>query len=146
MSDLLDRVDAALDAVHDPCSVAVNAPLGIRDMGLVLERRVDEGGRAYIRLCVTGPSCILVGSIIRGIEERVSALDGISAVQVAIDAGHIWTEDDMTASGRAALAEARQLSRARFPVTPRQWQRGSSRPGAAARPAPPVPLVISPEP
>jgi metal-sulfur cluster biosynthetic enzyme len=123
MSDLLDRVDRALDAVHDPCSVAVNAPLTIRDMGLVLERRVDEGGRAYVRLCVTGPSCILVGSIIRGVEEQVGAVPGISAVQVAIDAGHVWTEDDMTPGGRASLSQARQRSRERFPVTPRQWER-----------------------
>ncbi|GEM_PF-697810 len=146
MDDLLDRVDAALDTVHDPCSVAANAPLSIRDMGLVLERRVDGGGRAYIRLCVTGPSCILVGSIIRGVEERVGAVAGISAVQVAVDAGHLWTEDDMTASGREALARARQLSRTRFPVTPRQWQQVPARPGVARRPASRVPVEISPKP
>lgn len=146
MSDLLDRVDAALDAVHDPCSIAANAPLGIRDMGLVLERRVEDGGRAYIRLCVTGPSCILVGSIIRGVEEKVGAVAGISAVQVAVDADHMWTEDDMTASGRAALAQARQLSRARFPVTPRQWQQGPPSHRAPGRPGSPVPVVISPKP
>jgi metal-sulfur cluster biosynthetic enzyme len=146
MSDLLDRVDAALDAVHDPCSVAANAPLSIRDMGLVLDRRVDDSGRAHIRLCVTGPSCILVGSIIRGVEERVSAVPGISAVRVAVDAGHMWTEDDMSAGGRAALAEARQLSRARFPVTPRQWQQGPPQPGSGGQPHAPVPIVITRKP
>jgi metal-sulfur cluster biosynthetic enzyme len=142
MSDLLDRVDQALDAVHDPCSVAVNAPLTIRDMGLVLERRVEDGGRAYIRLCVTGPSCILVGSIIRGVEEQVGAVPGISAVQVTIDAGHVWTEDDMTPGGRAALSGARQRSRERFPVTPRQWQQDPPR-RAAGRP---VPVAITSRP
>lgn len=142
MPDLLDRIDAALDAVYDPCSMAVSAPLSIRDMGLVLERQVDDDGRVFIGLCVTGPSCILVGSIVRGVEEQVSAVPGVSAVQVAIDAGHVWTEDDMSASGRAAMAEARQLSRARFPVAPRQWQQGSP-PGAGGQDRAPVPIAIT---
>jgi metal-sulfur cluster biosynthetic enzyme len=142
MPDLLDRIDAALDAVYDPCSMAVSAPLSIRDMGLVLERRVDDDGRAFVRLCVTGPSCILVGSIMRGVEEQVGAVPGVSAVQVAIDAGHMWTEDDMSASGRAAMAEARKLSRARFPVAPRQWQQDAA-PDAAGPSHGPVPIMIT---
>jgi metal-sulfur cluster biosynthetic enzyme len=142
MPDLLDRIDAALDAVYDPCSMAVSAPLSIRDMGLVLERRVDDDGRAFIRLCVTGPSCMLVGSIVRGVEEQVGAVPGVSGVQVTIDAGHMWTEDDMSASGRATMAEARQLSRARFPVAPRQWQQGAPA-GAGGQHRGPVPVAIT---
>jgi metal-sulfur cluster biosynthetic enzyme len=141
MPDLLDRIDAALDAIYDPCSMAVSAPLSIRDMGLVLERRVDDDGRAFIRLCVTGPSCMLVGSIVRGVEEQVGAVPGVSGVQVTIDAGHMWTEDDMSARGRATMADARRLSRARFPVAPRQWQRGAPA-GAGGQHRGPAPIAI----
>jgi metal-sulfur cluster biosynthetic enzyme len=125
---LSDRVDEALEGVYDPCSVAVRAPISVSHMGLLRERTVDEDGNVRIRLCVTGPSCILVGSIVKGIEERLTAVPGVLSVKVDIDAEYMWTEEDMTREGRATLHDAREASRTRLPIEPRQWQRQSNLP------------------
>lgn len=115
---VLARVHEALDAVHDPCSVAVNAPLGVRDMGLVRECAIDNCGHVSITLCVTSPSCILIGSIIQGVEDRVSEIPGVTGVSVSVDTRYLWTPEEMSERGRHRLDEARELSRHRLPVHP----------------------------
>jgi metal-sulfur cluster biosynthetic enzyme len=139
MTALIDRIDDALDAVYDPCSVAVRAPISVAKMGLVREREVDADGHVRVRLCVTGPSCMLVGSMVKGIEERVAALPGVASVSVDIDADYMWTEDDMKPAGRQVLADARAESRRRLPIEPLEWKRrphAGSRGRAGQRPSP----------
>jgi Predicted metal-sulfur cluster biosynthetic enzyme len=136
MSALLDRIDEVLDAVYDPCSVAVRAPISVANMGLIREREVDADGHVRVRMCVTGPSCMLVGSMVKGIEERVAALPGVASVTVDIDADYLWTEADMRATGRQVLADARAESRRRLPVEPLGWKRRpQAQPAASVRPA-----------
>lgn len=135
MTALLDKIDEALDAVYDPCSVAVRAPISVSNMGLVREREVDDDGHVQIRMCVTGPSCMLVGSMVKGIEERVAALPGVASVNVSIDADYMWTEEDMRPDGRQVLADARAESRRRLPVEPLGWKNRPQAGVAASTPS-----------
>jgi len=121
-TDVTRQVDEALAQVFDPCSVAANAPLNVLDMGLVRECSVDEGGVARIVVSATSPSCVLIGSIIKGIEEQVGAVDGIRAVDVRLDRETFWTPELMTIEGRDKLDARRQGSMQRLPIRPRQWQ------------------------
>lgn len=118
MSTLLVSIDKALDQVYDPCSLTTNSPLSIQEMGLVRERRFDESGHVYVRMCVTGPSCMMIGSLVKGVEESVGSIAGVTGVSVQIDAGYFWTPTDMSESGREKLDEVRRASRASLPLIP----------------------------
>jgi metal-sulfur cluster biosynthetic enzyme len=112
MNDTLEgRVRAALDDVKDPCSVATRRPLGIVEMGLLAGLEASAGGEIRIALRVTGPSCMLIGSIMRAAEERVLAIEGVRDVQIEIDANTVWTPDLMSERGREKLEAARAQTR-----------------------------------
>ena len=117
LSDVLD----ALDRVYDPCSISSNTPIGIHDMGLVRDCSI-EGHRVSVQICVTGPSCMLVGSIVKGIEEQLGELDGVEAVEVSVDADYVWTPDDISSRGREQMETVRRKSVERVPVRPQQWR------------------------
>lgn len=113
-------VQDALAHVDDPCSIRANAPLNIIELGLVQHWSVEDG---VVRVTVspTAPSCILMGSIVDGVRERVSAVPGVREVQVTIDGSIVWTPDMMSGPGREKLEQRRQGSMTRAPVRPRQW-------------------------
>jgi metal-sulfur cluster biosynthetic enzyme len=106
-------VDAAIDRVDDPCSIAVGSPLSVSDLGLIRRREVLAGGTVRVAVSPTAPSCILIGSIVQGIRERVAAVEGVTDVQVEIETATVWTPELM--SERAA----RQLERHRRRGAPR---------------------------
>jgi metal-sulfur cluster biosynthetic enzyme len=123
-------VEAAIATVIDPCSVAARAPLSVFELGLVRAWSVDDDGRVAVSVSPTAPSCILIGSIVRGIEERVAEVDGVTAVDVEIDGHTVWSPELMTADARAKLERRQQRSMAEVPVRPRQWE--EERDGRAA--------------
>ena len=118
METSLSLIDEALDQVYDPCSLTTNCPLSIREMGLVRNRRCDANGHVYVTLCVTGPSCMMIASLVKGVEECVGSLKGVTGVSVDIDASYFWTPSDMTISGQEKLEEVRRASRASLPLVP----------------------------
>jgi len=122
MSPIEVLVEAAIAKVDDPCSIAAQAPLNVFELGLVRHWSVDEEGDVQVVISPTTPSCVLVGSIMTGIEERVAEVPGVRSVEVELDATTFWTPDLMTASGRARLDRRREGSIRRVPLRPRQWR------------------------
>jgi metal-sulfur cluster biosynthetic enzyme len=120
--ELRTRVEAALGRVHDPCSVAVQAPLSVREMGLVRGYEVGEDGVLDVRICVTTHACTMLGHIVRGIEEAAGEIDGVRDVRVTVEADVLWGEELMTPEGRAKLAANRRRARELTGVRPRQWK------------------------
>jgi len=103
----LDDVRAALNEVVDPCSAALAEPVGLSDMGLVEDIRV-EGSHVEIVLIPTSPSCMFVGLFHEEAEKRVAALPGVESVRVTLEEGTIlWDEGRMTESARARLVRRR---------------------------------------
>jgi len=117
----LGAVVAAIERVYDPCSLAVNAPLNLIEMGLVRKCSVDDDGIAHVSIGTTAPGCVLVGSILEALEEQIGAVPGVSSVELRVDTSVIWTPDLMTDEGRRKLDARRQESHRRVPVRPRQW-------------------------
>jgi metal-sulfur cluster biosynthetic enzyme len=115
-------VEMAMRAVYDPCSVASRAPLDVFEMGLIRSWSVADDGTVDITLSPTSPSCVLIGSITQGIEQRVGDVPGVSDVVVTVDTDTFWTPELMSEQGREKLEIARERSRAGAPVRPRQWQ------------------------
>ena len=123
MSASLDQVREALQAVFDPCSVNMGAPISIADMGMVSRLDVNADGVVVIELRPTSPMCTLIGSIMRGVEEKLAVVAGVSGVAVTINIQSPWSEADMTSQGRRRLEARRSRSRLEVPVEPRQWKR-----------------------
>jgi metal-sulfur cluster biosynthetic enzyme len=78
-------------------------------------------------LSPTSPSCVLIGSIMEGVERRVSGVEGVGDVTVELDSETFWTADLMSDEGRRKLSGRRAGSMRRVPVRPRQWREQDSR-------------------
>lgn len=90
---------AALDGVKDP----EIPPVSVVDMGMVSRVAVD-GARVVIELTPTFVGCPAL-EIIRGnVVRQVSALDGVSGVEVRFVFDPPWTSDRITEQGRRRLA------------------------------------------
>ena len=113
-------VEAALEEVVDPCSLAAGTPLSLRDMGLVRSWTWRDG-RLELVLCVTAPGCGFVGHMARAATDGLLALDGVREVDVRVDTDVVW--DPSWQSERArALLESRRRSVVELGLRPRQWQ------------------------
>jgi metal-sulfur cluster biosynthetic enzyme len=123
MNDVFDeQIRAALERVCDPCSIAVNAPISILDMGLVRGWSVDEQCRLTVRMCVTSPSCTMSPHMVKAAEQLLAAIPGLDSVRVEVDPEIFWTSDDMTERGRQILQFRRGASLNRTAVVPQQWR------------------------
>lgn len=113
-------VIAAVNGIADPCSIAMTEPIGIADLGLVEEVRID-GGHVEVVLVPTSPHCLYVGLFEEEVGARVLALEFVDSVSVEHDEGRvIWDETRMAPEARerlrrrrAALSAAHGLGRGR---------------------------------
>jgi metal-sulfur cluster biosynthetic enzyme len=115
-------VQDAIATVIDPCSIAAKVPISIIELGLVRGWTVANDGEVNVTVTPTAPSCILIGSIVRGIEERVGGVEGVRRVNVEIDAGTVWSPALMSSDARSRLKHRQDGSMAEVPVRPRQWE------------------------
>jgi metal-sulfur cluster biosynthetic enzyme len=120
-------VEDALGQVFDPCSMAVNNPLSIVDMGLVRQWHLDERGRISVTMCVTGPGCMMFPKFVDAARAELMKLSFVREVDIAVDVSVLWTEDLMTERGRRLQHERHRHSHTIRPVRPQQW-RESARP------------------
>jgi metal-sulfur cluster biosynthetic enzyme len=122
-------VMAAIDTVHDPCSVFNRTNLSLIELGMIDEVTVGEAGKVHIRLFLDDPTCIFFFEIHRMLKEAVLQVDGVEEIEVEIKADEIWTEERMTHGGRSRLNRIR-----------RERREAHGRDGAAA-PGWPLPMV-----
>ena len=127
MSASLDQIRKALQAVFDPCSINMGAPISVADMGMVSRLGVNSDGVVDIELRPTSPMCTLIGSIMQGVEEKVTGVAGVTSVAITINIRSPWSEADMTSEGRRQLEARRGRSRLEVPVEPQQWKRRAPR-------------------
>lgn len=89
-----ERVERALNLVHDPCSVAAGHPLGLVDMGLVT-RIVTDGSRVEVTLRATFAGCMMMPHLTQAAECAIGAIPGVEDVEIDIDMAMTWTPADM---------------------------------------------------
>jgi metal-sulfur cluster biosynthetic enzyme len=116
-------VAAALERVHDPCSVASGAPLGLGAMGLVRSCEVD-GDAVRVTLGVTGPGCTFTGLLLDRAADAVRAVPGVRTVDVALDTSFVWDPDALAPGAARALEQRRARTLTLSAVRPRQWEEG----------------------
>ena len=107
-------VRAALDAVVDPCSEVAGVPAGLLEMGLVRDldiEAVDAGATVRVTIGVTEPTCLMGPALASGARDRVSAVPGVTRVEVTL-CDDDWMPSDMAPAYRARLAAHRAAKRA----------------------------------
>jgi len=111
------RVQEILNTIMDPCSMNAGVPAGLVDMGLVRDVHVDKDreGRCHVSVAigVTEPTCVLLGSFANEAHERLSALSGVSSVNVRVLGDLQWSEDDLSPEYRVRLERLRREKRSR---------------------------------
>ena len=114
------QVRTTLNEILDPCSITAGVPAGLDDMGLVGDVRVQDDGaggqRIAVTVGVTEPSCVLIGSFATEAQVRLTALPGVSAVDVRLADDFDWTPDRLAPHYRQRLDEHREHKRRALPL------------------------------
>jgi FeS assembly SUF system protein len=94
---LRDKIEEALQTVHDP-----EIPVNIWELGLVYELKINEG-KVWVTMTLTAPACPVAGEIIREVQQKVEAIEGVKEVHVMLTFDPPWTRDMMSEEARLEL-------------------------------------------
>jgi FeS assembly SUF system protein len=97
-TDIEQKVIEVLRTVYDP-----EIPVDIYELGLVYNVDVKEGGAVEIKMTLTSPACPVAESLPPEVEERVSAVEGVSSAKVEITWEPTWTPEMMSEAARLTL-------------------------------------------
>lgn len=95
------EVSAALKTIPEPCSLLMQAPTNLVDMGLI-DRVGIEGDTVEVEMVLTDASCIHFGSMQRFIADKLRQLDGVEHVHVTASTTVLWTPDRVSHSPSSA--------------------------------------------
>jgi len=85
---LESKIIEVLKTIFDP-----EIPVNIYDLGLIYEIDVDEVGKARVVMTLTSPNCPVAESMPEEVHEKVSAIDGITHVDLNLTFDPPWTKD-----------------------------------------------------
>ena len=117
----IEEIRAALDAVVDPCSAAMGAPLGLFEMGLVREIAIGDSGSVSVTMCVTSPCCAFGPTMADAARQRVASVPGVHSVKVTIDPSVVWSETLLNEQVALSTSARRQQQRAIMGIEPYRW-------------------------
>ncbi len=92
---LRTAVEAALNAIVDPCSRAAGSPMGLIDMGLVDRLEIDAEGRVQLAIVPTSPLCMMTGVFLAEARRSLAGIPEVTSVSIALDPETIWTPERM---------------------------------------------------
>ncbi|MEA2274041.1 MAG: hypothetical protein QOI98_2749 [Solirubrobacteraceae bacterium] len=93
----VEEVEAALTNVIDP-----ELGLDFVELGLIYGIEVD-GGEVHVTFSLTSPGCPIGPQVSEQIEEFVSELDGVDAVESTMVFSPPWSPDRMSEDAKFAL-------------------------------------------
>ena len=95
---LTDDIVAALKTVYDP-----EIPADIYELGLVYKVDIEDDRTVKIDMTLTAPGCPVAGEMPGWVQNAVSAVEGVSDVEVNMTFDPPWTPDRMSEEARVAL-------------------------------------------
>lgn len=97
-SDLKNRVLDVLKTVRDP-----EIPVNIVELGLIYELTVNDAAEVYARMTLTTPNCPVAGDLLKEVETKIAAVDGVTSSKVDLVWEPVWTKDRMSDAAKLAL-------------------------------------------
>lgn len=95
---LTTDIVAALKTVYDP-----EIPCDIYELGLVYKVEVEDDRGVNVDMTLTAPGCPVAGEMPGWVENAVSAVPGISGVNVEMVFDPPWSPDRMSEEAKVAL-------------------------------------------
>ena len=95
---LTDDITAALKTVYDP-----EIPVDIYELGLVYKVDIEDDRSVKIDMTLTAPGCPVAGELPGWVQNAVSAVEGVSDVEVNMVFDPPWTPDRMSEEARIAV-------------------------------------------
>jgi len=96
---IYDTVIDTLKTVIDP----EMAPVDVLELGLIYEVLVKEDGQVKITMTLTAPACPVAGEIVQEIQDKVSAIAGVTDVHVQLTFDPPWNRDMMSDEAKFEL-------------------------------------------
>ncbi len=96
--NLKEPIVEAIKTVFDP-----EIPVNIYEMGLIYEVEVDDQNAARIVMTLTSPMCPVAESLPVDVERVVTAVDGVTAVQVDLVWDPPWDPEMMSEAAKLEL-------------------------------------------
>ncbi|GEO84977.1 MULTISPECIES: SUF system Fe-S cluster assembly protein [Alphaproteobacteria] len=98
LARISDDIVAALKTVYDP-----EIPADIFELGLIYKIDVDDDRMVKIVMTLTAPGCPVAGEMPGWVQNAVSAVEGISGVEVEMTFDPPWTPDRMSEEAQVAI-------------------------------------------
>jgi len=95
------EIVSILKNVFDP-----EIPVNIYDLGLIYDIETDEQNKVRITMTLTAPNCPVADSLPNEIKEKVSEIEGVTAVDINLVFDPPW---DQTMMSEEALLELGML-------------------------------------
>lgn len=98
LARLTDDIIAAIKTVYDP-----EIPADIYELGLIYRIDIEDDRTVKIDMTLTAPGCPVAGEMPGWVENAVSAVEGVSGVDVNMTFDPPWTPDRMSEEAQIAV-------------------------------------------
>jgi FeS assembly SUF system protein len=98
LARLTDDIVSALKTVYDP-----EIPADIYELGLVYKIDIEDDRSVKIDMTLTAPGCPVAGEMPGWVQNAVSAVEGVSDVEVNMTFDPPWTPDRMSEEAQVAV-------------------------------------------
>lgn len=96
--DIETKTVEMLKTVFDP-----EIPVNVYDLGLIYKIDVTDDFAVNIDMTLTAPSCPAADFIMEDINQKVSSIEGVKAVNIELVYEPEWTKDMMTEEAKLDL-------------------------------------------
>jgi FeS assembly SUF system protein len=98
LARITDDIISALKSVYDP-----EIPADIYELGLVYKIDIEDDRSVKIDMTLTAPGCPVAGEMPGWVQDAVSAVEGVSGVDVNMVFDPPWTPDRMSEEAQVAV-------------------------------------------
>ncbi|WP_442577679.1 SUF system Fe-S cluster assembly protein [Mesorhizobium sp. ASY16-5R] len=98
LARITDDIVSALKTVYDP-----EIPADIYELGLVYKIDIEDDRSVKIDMTLTAPGCPVAGEMPGWVQDAVSAVEGVSGVDVNMVFDPPWTPDRMSEEAQVAV-------------------------------------------
>ncbi|WP_139413209.1 SUF system Fe-S cluster assembly protein [Bartonella mastomydis] len=95
---MTNDIIAALKTVYDP-----EIPADIYELGLIYRIDIEDDRSVKIEMTLTAPGCPVAGEMPGWVENAVSAVEGVSHVEVTMTFDPPWTPECMSEEAQIAV-------------------------------------------